>query len=603
MRRRWQWIGLVVLGISSSAVVATASQLEFLEFHRQGVAGVGGLGGANSVALSLDGRFVYVGDHDDPNYEGTIAIFSRSVVDGRLEFVGVANDVVNGVDVLTGIVDVAVSSDGLNVYASGGDAGPGTFNNRIVVFARDIESGLLEVVEVETEGVGGPSPANPRGPYLSPDGLSVYAPTSNGDSIVVWSRDPASGELTYLQTLQDGQGGISGLRGGTGAGVSPDGLNVYGVGILDNAISAFSRNPMTGELTFIDSYADGAGGVDGLGGVYRLAVSPDGGNVYGAAFNDSAIAVFRREPGTGALQYLEAHFEGLSGVAGLDRANAVALSPDGRLLIAKGWGSVAVFVREPVEGRLTFLEAFYDGVDGVDGIAAGSDVSVSPDGRNVYASGHDDDALAVFTIVSAGPVELGAARDGFLRQGAPDTNEGGNDQLRIQSSGKNRVLVAFDLSGVDRAGLVRATLRLTISDIANNWGTSGRTVSAHRLLAPWSEGNGWTVGGNDRGSGAGVTWACPSDSDIANQSPNCAGNGWSGGLFDPAMGPAVLHTNNMTGEVIFDVTSDVRQGADFGWLLAKDQEGQPGKVYYFSKEGAELAGNPGLAPQLVLEYE
>ena len=88
MRRRWRWIGLVVLGISSSAVVAMGSQLEFLEFHRQGVAGVGGLGGANSVALSPDGRFVYVCDHDDPNYEGTIAIFSRSLVDGRLEFVG-----------------------------------------------------------------------------------------------------------------------------------------------------------------------------------------------------------------------------------------------------------------------------------------------------------------------------------------------------------------------------------------------------------------------------------------------------------------------------------------------------------------------------------
>ncbi len=414
MRMRLHCLGLAVVELLIWVAAAGGAQLEILEVHRHGVDGVLGLGGANSVALSPDGNFIYVGDHAAPNYEGTIAVFSRNPADGRLAFVGIADDMVGGVDVLQGIIDVAVSPDGRNVYASGSGSGPGSLNDRIVVFDRDAETGELSVAEVETDGVGGGSPANPRGPYLSSDGLSVYAPTSNGDSLVVWSRDPGSGALTHLQTLRNGEAGVAGLAGGTGAGVTSDGFNVYGVGFLDNAISSFSRDTSSGLLSFLGAASNGTDGTTGLAGVYRLAISPDGANVYGASFFDSAVSVFRRDPGTGELEFLDAQFEGDSGVQGLFRANALAPSPDGRLLFVKGWGTVAVFGREPIEGRLSFLEALFDGVDGVDGIAAGSDLAVSPDGRNLYVAGHDDDALAVFRIA---------------KENQPPTADAGPDQV------------------------------------------------------------------------------------------------------------------------------------------------------------------------------
>ncbi len=200
------------------------------------------------------------------------------------------------------------------------------------------------------------------------------------------------------------------------------------------------------------------------------------------------------------------------------------------------------------------------------------------------------------------PLELTAIADSFLRQGAPNTNEGANDSLRIQSSGKNRILVRFDLSGVSIVGLVRATLVLTIAQLTDNWGSSGRPMSAHRLLEPWSEGNGWTVGGNTRGTGPGVTWACATDLDIANQTPNCPML-WDGGTFAASTGAPVVHTNGLSGEVSWDVTSDVLAGADYGWLVKKDSEGQAGKVEYVSREGALAASIPTRAPRLVLEFE
>jgi VCBS repeat protein len=200
------------------------------------------------------------------------------------------------------------------------------------------------------------------------------------------------------------------------------------------------------------------------------------------------------------------------------------------------------------------------------------------------------------------PIELTAIADSFLRQGAPDTNEGANDSLRIQSSGKNRVLVRFDLSGVGTGRLRRATLVLTIGQLTDNWGSSGRPISAHRLFDPWIEGNGWTVGGNTRGSGFGVTWDCASDLEIANQAPDCPLQ-WAGGRFAASTGAAVVHTIGLSGTVSWDVTGDILAGAAYGWLIKKDEEGQAGKVEYVSREGALAAGMPAWAPRLVLEFE
>jgi hypothetical protein len=56
----------------------------------------------------------------------------------------------------------------------------------------------------------------------------------------------------------------------------------------------------------------------------------------------------------------------------------------------------------------------------------------------------------------------------------------------------------------------------------------------------------------------------------------------------------------MTGEVEWDVTDDVLDGAS-GWLIKKSDELRLGRARYHSKEGAIDAGNVDLAPRLILE--
>ncbi len=225
---------------------------------------------------------------------------------------------------------------------------------------------------------------------------------------------------------------------------------------------------------------------------------------------------------------------------------------------------------------------------------------------SVDVAGNPETTQTAIVTIAAQPstLTLFASQDSFLRNGADDTNEGANERLRLQSSGHNRVLVAFDLSGISTTNLLSATLILTIAENPDNWGATGRLVDAHRLLTDWAEGNGRNevmIGGGAgfRGTGAGVTWSCASDTDISNQRSDCATR-WQGGLFAAATAAGVLHTNEQSGEVRWEVTQDVLAGAPFGWFLKKRDEGQAGQVRYFAREGA--AANPTLAARLVLVY-
>jgi hypothetical protein len=222
--------------------------------------------------------------------------------------------------------------------------------------------------------------------------------------------------------------------------------------------------------------------------------------------------------------------------------------------------------------------------------------------------GSNEGEWAGFQLTDAEPFDtltLTAAKDSFLRRGNPDRNEGANPELRLQASGDNRVVVAFDPAAIaDFGSLTTATLVLTIAEIANNWGLSNdRTVDAHPLTVDFAEGNGQNAGvpaaQSTRGSGPGVTWNCAEDTEIANQQTNCDPR-WNGGTFGGANPPGVVHVNGLAGEVSWDVTQDVEAGVT-AWLVKKTDEGQPGRVSYHSKDGAAAAGDPDLAPRLILE--
>jgi DNA-binding beta-propeller fold protein YncE len=138
-------------------------------------------------------------------------------------------------------------------------------------------------------------------------------------------------------------------------------------------------------LTFVQVVKDGEGGVDGLDGLQSATVSPDGAHVYAAGFNDDAAAVFSRDGVTEKLTFVEAHKDGVTGVDGLDEAQSVTVSPDGARIYTTGEydDAVAALSRDANTGRITFVEVQRDGVSGIDGLDSAIRLAIGPDSRHV----------------------------------------------------------------------------------------------------------------------------------------------------------------------------------------------------------------------------
>ena len=364
--------------------------LTFVQTVKEGQDGVDGLEGPWALTVSPDGGHLYVAGSRDH----ALAVFGRGAATGELTFVQVVEDNQGGVDGLLEVSAVTVSADGKHVYA----AGPG--DNAVAAFARDSATGKLAFVEMIRDGQGGADGLHgSTAVVVSPDGSHLYAVGRSDDAVVVFSRESVTGQLSFVEYLWDGQGGVHGLDSVTAVTVSPDGRHAYSCSEADDALVVFVRDEGTGELSFVETAKDDNDGVDGLNGAAAITVSPDGGHVYVAGYYDNALAVFSRDPASGEVTFVQKVTDGEGGVDGLRRVRAVAVSPDGSHVYGAGEGddAVAVFSRDATTGELTFVGMVKDGQDGVDGLDGASALTMSPDGGHVYATGYIEDALAVFS--------------------------------------------------------------------------------------------------------------------------------------------------------------------------------------------------------------
>ena len=273
-------------GIDDAVVVfirnATTGALTFVEALKDGVGGVDGLNAPVSVTVSPDGSHVYAAALVD-----AVVVFSRNATTGALTFVEALKDGIGGVDGLNGANSVTLSPDGSHVYVAA------WVEHAVAVFSRNATTGALTFVEALKDGIGGVDGLDGAlSVAVSPDGNHVYVAALNDDAVTAFGRNATTGALTFVETLKDGVGGVDGLDAAFSVKVAPGGSHVYVAGTADDAVAVFSRNATTGALTFVQTLKDGVGGVDGLDDVRSVTVSPDGSHVYAAAFFDDAVAVF-----------------------------------------------------------------------------------------------------------------------------------------------------------------------------------------------------------------------------------------------------------------------------------------------------------------------
>ncbi|HEY1450072.1 MAG TPA: beta-propeller fold lactonase family protein [Solirubrobacteraceae bacterium] len=341
-----------------------------------GACGAGkGLHGARAVAVSPDGANVYVaggvaGDSVAQSY-GAVAILKRDPTTGAIEEVG------------------CLSSDGTD--------------------GRDGASGACTAE---------PSLLGASGVAVSPDGSTVYVSSSSSASVVAFSRDPATGALTRLGCFQGMPrpgapcGAANLMSSASSPVVSADGSSLYVAAPLAGAVStldasdnlhtaagvvpaAAAPSPSASATTTATTppasaptpnlsaiFTTSLGGdellnsciaVNGLDGpcavgtatrgLYDLALSPDGKQLYGAATGSHAIDVFAPAAGGGLTETSCLKLEAPHGLCTsgeqLNEPIALASSPDGKNVYAadktssSGGGQLDVLTRNATTGALS----------------------------------------------------------------------------------------------------------------------------------------------------------------------------------------------------------------------------------------------------------
>jgi len=330
-----------------------------------------------------------------------------------------------------------------------------------------VDPAFAPEVELEQDVIGGPSGVSalvqPSALALSPDGAFAYAASESRDAVLLFSRDPGNGRLSYLRDYRAVAGGLLGARldGAKHLLISADGRHLYVAARNDGAIAVLSRDLSNGELSFVANQVEGqanpgaAGGTTrGLSGVSRLAISPDGRHVYASGSLGNSLSVFARDPAAGGLSFIEAETQGVNDpsdaggqVIGLERPAGLSVSADGaQVYVAARFGNaVVVFDREPSAavpryGQLSFRIAYRNGLLGVSGIAGASDLVLSPDGAQLYVAAEADNGVVRFDRGSDGSLTW---RRRFSRGDTNLPGMAGPQSISLSADGRQLYVAGF----------------------------------------------------------------------------------------------------------------------------------------------------------------
>ena len=466
-----------------------------------------GLNHPESVAVSPDGRSVYL----TSRFDDAIAQFARDPATGALTYQGcdssedesvpspcdpIGPTTAGGTN--SGFDDpklkaAVIAPDGRFVYAVGAE------DDSVVIFDRDPTSGVLSFdscltgeqtasppcVDLATSTADGSNSGlnDPRWLELSADGAHLYAVASNDSAFAHFTRDSASGALTFAGCVTgntnvavcdqapEASPGVngSGFANPRAFVLSANGEFAYGTGSNDSAVLRFDRDPASGSLAFLDctTAAEGSGPAGtgacsqlpnssltgdntGFSGMRSMAISADGVSLYISAQFDSALSNFDVDPSSGTIS-LDSCVTGDTDVAcapipsaapagiasGLHGLETIALSPDDRSLYgaAEDNDAVSRFDREPVPAPPPPDEAFCKSrtATKIDG-TAGDDRLAGTEAIDLISGLGGDDRLD-----GAGDNDCVSGDDGadVARGGAGNdlmTGGAGKDKVRGQGS-------------------------------------------------------------------------------------------------------------------------------------------------------------------------
>jgi Big-like domain-containing protein len=372
--------------------------------------------GAWNVAITPNGKQAYAAAWSTDRVTGFVRVFDRNATTGALTLrsgmggcyaSGMAVGGCTGANGLERADEILFDSNATHVYVTGWGDGPGRPAS-IAWFTRNLTTGALT-----------------QGGCLAED-------TSTGCTAAT---------------------GV----GGRGAVISRDQKNIYVIGA--SSLAVFNRNLTTGALTFAACFGPPpcTGLTDGVLPVgTQIALSADDAFLYVPSQSSDGVLVFSRDPGTGAISQLAGGFGCITrtGNPGACAAQAqipgstasTLLSPNGRQLYVAGGPGLAVFARNPTNGRLTFQSCMNDlgnlGCTNGFNVAGTDYTAVSPDGLDLILNHSTaDGGLSIVPRTSTGNLVRRSDVDSCI------TRDGRAFDQGVFVSGRCRVSAAVAAEG------------------------------------------------------------------------------------------------------------------------------------------------------------
>ena len=219
-------------------------------------------------------------------------------------------------------------------------------------------------------------------------------------------RVTENGRLQHVETNVGLNGCFAAARGVT---VHPNGNSVYVTASNAGTLVVADRDQDSGKLKVRQMFRDDLGPARGLSGVITAVISPDGEfilTVAGLFKGDNAVSVFRRRD-NGKVAPIQELFAGATGIRDFDGGNEITVSRDGRYVYASATKSnaLACFRRDAATGKLTYMDTLFNhNGPGVE-LAGANAVTFSLDGAFLYLAAQDGKSISYFRYVAADPGE------------------------------------------------------------------------------------------------------------------------------------------------------------------------------------------------------
>ncbi len=392
-----------------------------------------------AMDFSPDGQFAYALSYED----NALVAFQRDVNTGDLSVLTYYLDGINGIDGLEGARDIVLSPDGRQVYVAA------ALEECITVFDRNENTGQLTLARVHRNNSGGLTGLEEvTALLLSEDGQYLYASGAADNAIVLFGRDNNSGDLTYQETFENGVAGIEGLEYPVEILFSKAGDFLYAIAYASNALVIFNRNPDSGQLAYSRTFYDDINGVDGLDGAISACLSPDGEFLYVIGKWDNTVALFGPSVSEGGLSYIGVSSTAINTAGGLKEAVQIAITGDAKYILINNFdnNSVYLFARHPITGDLIYITTFRSGEGGIEGLVHPVAIAESPDQKQVYISGFTDRSISIFTH-NLQSQDFSYYKT-FTDVAGGVKNMGGLSDVALSSDGKHAYATSMDDNGL-----------------------------------------------------------------------------------------------------------------------------------------------------------